>query len=245
MKTILAVIGGSVVMMGCILQAEEKDYPLTVRVVEVFGSYGPFTCCETVTIRIGMQDFVLVNGYAPHHLESHHSFHRSGACLTHVKVGDDLHVQGPIAEGKGGKSGPTSADGRYMYFGVLNSQGKTCKAAVLGVGESSSLSPPEETTREKPTAQTAAQGTIGASSDDNPTIRHDGITLSRIVAGGPADQAGMRVADVVLAIDSHFLYTGQEMNDEILRHKPGTKITVRYRRYRTIYEASVVVGTAQ
>ena len=102
-----------------------------------------------------MQDFVLVNGYAPHHLESHHSFHRSGACLTHVKVGDYLHIQGPIAEGKGGKSGPTSADGRYMYFGVLNSQGKTCKAAVLGVGESSSLSPPEETTREKPTAQAA------------------------------------------------------------------------------------------
>jgi PDZ domain-containing secreted protein len=55
----------------------------------------------------------------------------------------------------------------------------------------------------------------------------------------------MRVADVVLAIDDHYLYAGQEMNDEILRHKPGTKITVRYRRDRTISEASIVVGAAQ
>lgn len=136
MKTLLVVI--VVVMVGCILQAENKEYPLTVRVVEVFGSYGPFTCCETVTIRIGTQDFILLNGYAPHHLESHHGFHRSGACLTHIQLGDYLHVQGPIAEDKDGKSGPITADGRYMYFRVLNSQGKTCKAAVMGVGESGS-----------------------------------------------------------------------------------------------------------
>ena len=139
MKTFLTVIGGILVLLGCTLQAKEQDYPLTVRVVQVFGSYGPFTCCETVTIRIGTQDFTLENGFAPHHLESHGGFHRSGACLTNIKLGDSLHVQGPIAEGKGGKSGPVTADGRYMYFRVLNSEGKTCKAAVLGVGESSSL----------------------------------------------------------------------------------------------------------
>jgi len=90
-----------------------------------------------------------------------------------------------------------------------------------------------------------AQGTIGASSGDNPVVRHDGITLSSVVAGGPADQAGMKAGDVVLAIDGHYLYTGQEMNDETLRHKPGTKITIRYRRYTATYEASVVMGTAQ
>jgi hypothetical protein len=119
-------------------QAEEKDYPLTVRVVEVFGSYGPFTCCETVTIMVGTQDFILLNGYAPHHLDYHGGIHRSGACLTNIQLGDYLRVHGPIAENKGGKSGPITADGRYMYFRVLNSQGKTCDAAVMGVGESSS-----------------------------------------------------------------------------------------------------------
>jgi hypothetical protein len=131
-----------------------------------------------------------------------------------------------------------SASGKMYTFGV------TTENRAQARNLSQNREPPVETTREKPMAQAADQGTIGASSDDNPTIRHDGITLSRVVAGGPADQAGMRDADVVLAIDSHFLYTGQEMNDEILRHKPGTKITIRYRRHGRIYEASVVVGAA-
>src|SRR5208282_1224181 len=55
----------------------------------------------------------------------------------------------------------------------------------------------------------------------------------------------IKAGDVVLAIDGHYLYTGQEMNDETLRHKPGTKMTIRYRRYTATYEASVVMGTAQ
>ncbi|MGB8013503.1 MAG: PDZ domain-containing protein [Terriglobales bacterium] len=98
---------------------------------------------------------------------------------------------------------------------------------------------------ETPHLLSAVEVTIGASSDENPTIRHDGITISRVVAGGPADLAGMRAGDVVLAIDGHYLYTGQEMAEEVLRHKPGTKMAIRYRRYRTIYEASVVMGAEQ
>src|SRR5580692_208142 len=109
MKTSLAAIGVMVIMMWCILQAKEQEYPLAVRVVQVFGSYGSFTCCETVTIRIGAQDFILMNGYAPQHLERHHGFQRSGACLTNIRLGDGLHVQGPIPEGKNGKSGPVTA----------------------------------------------------------------------------------------------------------------------------------------
>jgi hypothetical protein len=93
--------------------------------------------------------------------------------------------------------------------------------------------------------QTGGQSTIGTSVDGNPTIRHDGVTLSRVVSGGPADQAGIRAGDVILAIDDHYLFTAQEMNEEIQRHKPGATISVRYRRYSTIYAATVVVGTAE
>jgi hypothetical protein len=138
MKTLLLIVG-MLVVLGSVFNAEEQAYPLTVRVVQVFGSSGPFTCCETVAIRIGAQDFTLVNGLAPHHLEHHGFMDHGGKCLTHVKMGDILHVQGPNAEGKGGKSGPVTADGRYMYFRVLNSEGKTCKAAVVGLAESGAL----------------------------------------------------------------------------------------------------------
>lgn len=142
----------------------------------------------------------------------------------------------------GVESASISASGKMYTFGVT-AEGRAQPSRSVSESQQSVEEP--ITTHRTPPAQAVAQGTIGASSDDNPTIRHDGIALSLVVAGGPADQAGMRAGDVVLAIDDHYLYTGQEMNDEILRHKPGTRITVRYRRYRTISEASVVVGTAQ
>jgi hypothetical protein len=103
----------------------------------------------------------------------------------------------------------------------------------------------QETPSPKETQAAPAVAQLGASFDGNPLIRHDGITLSHVVMGGPADQAGMMAGDVVLAIDGHYLYTGQEMNDEILRHKTGTKIAVRYRRHTMTNEASVVMGATQ
>jgi hypothetical protein len=107
--------------------------------------------------------------------------------------------------------------------------------------------PPQEGmgTHEASNPKISSQGTIGISADDNPSIRHDGITLSRVVAGGPADQAGIKAGDVILAINGHYLYTGQEMIDEIRHHEPGTSVTVRYRRYGIDYEVPVVMGAPQ
>lgn len=91
--------------------------------------------------------------------------------------------------------------------------------------------------------QSFSDATIGVSSDANPTVRHDGIALDHVTPGGSADRAGMTVGDVILAIDNHYLFTGEELDAEIKRHKPGTEIAVRYRRYSTIYDTSLVVGS--
>jgi C-terminal processing protease CtpA/Prc len=98
---------------------------------------------------------------------------------------------------------------------------------------------------ESPMTEAAGQSTLGASFDGNLTIRHDGVTLSRVIAGGSADRAGVRSGDAILAIDDHYLFTAQEMMEEIQRHKPGSRVSIRYRHYSAINEASVVVGTAQ
>jgi len=103
----------------------------------VFASYGPLTCCETVTIKIGTQEYILLNGYAPHHLDYHGGIHRSGKCLTSVRLGDDIYAIGPFSENKKGKNGPISDEGNYLYFKIMNLHGQKCDAAVLGVGESS------------------------------------------------------------------------------------------------------------
>lgn len=94
-------------------------------------------------------------------------------------------------------------------------------------------------------AQIFAQASIGIFCEGNPEVRHDGVTLTALTPGGPADQAGIKAGDVILAINDHYLFTIGELKEEISHHEPGTKIAVRYRRYSTIYDASVTTGTAQ
>jgi hypothetical protein len=94
-------------------------------------------------------------------------------------------------------------------------------------------------------AEAFVQSSIGVFSDGNPNVRHDGVTLTALTAGGPADQAGIKAGDVILSINDHYLFTVTALKEEISHHQPGTKITVRYRRYSTIYDAALVVGNVQ
>jgi S1-C subfamily serine protease len=103
------------------------------------------------------------------------------------------------------------------------------------------------TKQSSPTAspQTFGQGTIGVFCEGNPDVRHDGVMLTALSPAGPADQTGIKAGDVILAINDHYLFTITELKEEISHHQPGTKISVRYRRYSTIYDTSLVVGTVE
>jgi len=139
----------------------------------------------------------------------------------------------------------------YVYdFGAQESQS-------VAVREETSV-PPKDAPEIRPIAQTGAkpssaaaspqifgQASIGIFCEGNPDVRHDGVTLTALTPGGPADQAGIKAGDVILAINDHYLFTIGELKEEISHHEAGTKIAVRYRRYSTIYDASLVVGTVQ
>jgi len=95
------------------------------------------------------------------------------------------------------------------------------------------------------TAQIFKEASIGAFSDENPNIRHDGVTLTSVTEGGPADQVGIKAGDVILAIDNRYLFTVGELKEEISHHQPGTSVAVRYRRRAITYEVALVVGQGQ
>jgi hypothetical protein len=142
----------------------------------------------------------------------------------------------------GVESASISASGKMYTFGVIEGSGAqlwNISARHTNVGISA---PPGEPAASPPTFKEAS---IGAFSTDNPNLRRDGVTLSSVTAGGPADRVGIKAGDVILAIDDHYLFTVGELQDEISHYQPGTKITVRYRRYSTIYDTPVVVGNAQ
>jgi hypothetical protein len=93
------------------------------------------------------------------------------------------------------------------------------------------------------TQQTTAEyGSIGASSDGDPKLRHDGVTLSRLAEDGAAHQAGLRIGDVILAIDGKYVYTAEQLASEIRHHSPGATIVVHYRRLRLTYDSPVTVS---
>jgi PDZ domain-containing secreted protein len=50
---------------------------------------------------------------------------------------------------------------------------------------------------------------------------------------------------VILAIDDHYVYTIEELNNAVDRCKPGSTIRIRYRRYSMTYEASLIVGNRE
>jgi hypothetical protein len=95
---------------------------------------------------------------------------------------------------------------------------------------------------EPPAPMVVPDGSIGAFSDQEPRLRRDGILLSRVLPNGPADRAGIKAGDTILAIENHYLFTVEELVDEVRRYTPGAKVAVRYRRYSSIYETTVVVG---
>jgi hypothetical protein len=96
-----------------------------------------------------------------------------------------------------------------------------------------------------PPVQSFRNATIGAFFEGNPDVRRDGIPVTAVTPGGPAQLAGISVGDVIVSVDDRYLYTIRDLTEEISRHEPGRTIRVRYHRYRAVNEANVVVAQVQ
>src|SRR6201998_3806002 len=75
-----------------------------------------------------------------------------------------------------------------------------------------------------------ARGSIGImfNSVENPAITRvygngSGVTVSDVVAGTPADQAGLKVGDTITTIDGKKVTKGTALVDDIASRKPGSK----------------------
>jgi hypothetical protein len=139
------------------------------------------------------------------------------------------------------QSSSISASGKMYTFGVT----EVSSARLWNVPEKQTAATVTKLDDGLPNPQIFKEASVGVFSDLNPNTRRDGVTLTSVTAGGPADQVGIKAGDVIVAIDDHYLFTVGELKEEISHHQPGTIIMVRYRRYSTIYDSAVVVGRAQ
>jgi PDZ domain len=84
-------------------------------------------------------------------------------------------------------------------------------------------------------------GSIGAWSDDKPGIRRDGVRISTVIPGWPADQVGIQQGDFILAIDDYYVFTPEELSNRLRLYRAGQRLRIRFRHNSTISDVDVVV----
>jgi serine protease Do len=94
-----------------------------------------------------------------------------------------------------------------------------------------------------------ARGSIGIefNAQPSPAIQRvygvgTGVTISNVIAGSPAEQAGLKVGDTINSVDGKEVKSGDELVAEIAGRKPGSKAKVGFVRNGKKEETTVTVA---
>jgi len=94
-----------------------------------------------------------------------------------------------------------------------------------------------------------ARGSIGIqfAAQENPAISRvygvaNGVTISSVVPGTPADQAGLQVGDTIISVDGKPVKNGDELVADIASRKPGSKVMIGFVRNGKKQDVSVTVS---
>jgi serine protease Do len=94
-----------------------------------------------------------------------------------------------------------------------------------------------------------SRGSIGIMFDavENPAIARvygsgSGVPISSVVAGSPADQAGLKVGDTITSVDGKKVTKGTELVADIASRKPGSKVNLGFIRNGKAQDASVTIA---
>jgi serine protease Do len=92
-----------------------------------------------------------------------------------------------------------------------------------------------------------ARGSIGIEFAAQPSpaiarIYGSGVTVSNVVAGSPAETAGLKIGDTITSVDGKDLKSGDELVSEIAGRKPGSKVKVAFVRNGKRQDTTVTIA---
>src|SRR5277367_1647335 len=92
-----------------------------------------------------------------------------------------------------------------------------------------------------------SRGSIGIefSAQPNPAIARiygSGVTVSNVVSGSPADDAGLKIGDTITAVDGRDVKSGDDLVADIASRKPGSKAKLTFVRNGKKEEATVSIA---
>ena len=73
----------------------------------------------------------------------------------------------------------------------------------------------------------------------------NGVVIAEVTPGGPAEAAGLKVGDALVAVDSKPIKSGDELVNEISGRKPGEKVPLTYVRGGKEQKTTVTVADRQ
>src|SRR5258706_771950 len=92
-----------------------------------------------------------------------------------------------------------------------------------------------------------SRGSIGieVSAQPNPAIARiygSGVTVSNVVSGSPADQAGLKIGDTITSVDGKDVKSGDDLVADIASRKPGSKAKLAFVRNGKKQDATVTIA---
>jgi len=92
-----------------------------------------------------------------------------------------------------------------------------------------------------------ARGSIGIefAAQPNPAIARiygTGVTVSNVISGSPADQAGLKIGDTITSVDGRELKSGDDLVSDIASRRPGSKAKLAFVRNGKKEETSVTIA---
>jgi serine protease Do len=92
-----------------------------------------------------------------------------------------------------------------------------------------------------------ARGSIGIefAAQPNPAIAHiygSGVTVSNVVSGSPADEAGLKIGDTITSVDGKEVKSGDDLVADIASRKPGSKAKLAFVRNGKKQDATVTIA---
>jgi len=92
-----------------------------------------------------------------------------------------------------------------------------------------------------------ARGSIGIefSAQPSPAIARvygSGVTVSNVVSGSPADEAGLKIGDTITSVDGKDVKSGDDLVADIASRKPGSKAKLTFVRNGKKEDATVTIA---
>jgi putative serine protease PepD len=72
---------------------------------------------------------------------------------------------------------------------------------------------------------------------------NEGVLVVKVVSGGPADQAGLKVGQIIVQIDNTKVSDISELNNYVLSKTPGTQVTLQVYQGNQKQTVKVMLGT--